>query len=1205
MIIYDRHNEILTDTIVLKDAVHEEELMKSDFVRLVWSDTQGYALPAGAYVQHNDVNYYLYYPYEPQQKNEAEYRYEPEFQHPKMYLAHVLYTHATKDTEKNDIELIEWSYTGALDTLLADICEAMTVSLREAGLIGEEESFTAVITDASKVKPTISLTFGSVDILSALTQIANDNECEWHIDWSSKTLYYGLISLGEAAELTVDGNVTFATERDAKEGYHNAYLVQGGTKNLARKMAEGEYISASVRLPLNKDKYPDGVIYTDSKGNIITKEDFDASGERKIPKPLIFDDVYPNLDLYVYDVRQRTRIRYEDEETKSKAIAGYDEDGNPIYERYADWYIRLAYPVYNPDGSVSEWRDFGGLTVRTPKLRLTYNDGVIKTILPFTGSGDDYLTSGGSDWYSVTISHNGKEALAYLDTSASKSEPILYIDEDSENYDFVKDAIASGIDSVLAVSGIDVDMWNKNAQALNALDEYTYKESRIISGKALSCRFVPNADSDLPSALAGRDFELRYYDTAHTVSAGGDDEDTGVEIMTGDYLIIRDDGDPIIPTTAENRLIPYGDTTPSLRGNIVNLYNIVMSDDYITSAQDELEREAVKAIEYYHADQNSYNFRSIPTAFDNDNPNLYIGRKVTYTDLSGYVLSTRVIRLVTNIDFGCIQDITIGNKLIKGTQQQLKEDVKVIMAGGMGTTGANITITTGVATTTPSGSTSSPTGIYLSKIIEDKAKELITFEKGIKTGKHGVDGSGNAKLNTVKTTSVILGDYSADSISAADEIHGSRQFCLRYDEENDAIYVVKADGSPLNFYATGGISALGFNGNMPSEGTGGHTIVVSGSGNALTDVVESSDGKTLTFYKGYIEGGSGSNGGVTEDWIIAQGFAKQEALDSHVNNNIRHITTAERESWNSTTSRLNAFLDDTDTDTIINKWSELETFLSGLSETDNLALILGNKANKDDVYTKTESHANYVRYVGISGDYVQAIKGDTTENLLVPFATETTKIRNIGEVSDLNDTSYWDNKNVITMATYGADAANVPEVVDNANMLVNFCMSKHGTIGYYGWQMALQDKNDGLWMRRLSANPTTQYIDSWLRLWHSGNVDPLDKTKGGSIANDLAIRGILEVGETTYLNEVQMGDEIYLNNNWLNFDGAGSAYMGMRGEDIYIACDGIVDVDNTLKATSIQIGVFTISVENNSLKISRTDGAQADVFTTGGLTALA
>lgn len=74
-------------------------------------------------------------------------------------------------------------------------------------------------------------------------------------------------------------------------------------------------------------------------------------------------------------------------------------------------------------------------------------------------------------------------------------------------------------------------------------------------------------------------------------------------------------------------------------------------------------------------------------------------------------------------------------------------------------------------------------------------------------------------------------------------------------------------------------------------------------------------------------------------------------------------------SLSAVTSRLNDFLSGSDTDAIINKWSELETFLAGLTETDNLATILSGKANKattlagygiTDAYTKSHIDSNFV-----------------------------------------------------------------------------------------------------------------------------------------------------------------------------------------------------------------------------------------------------
>ena len=66
------------------------------------------------------------------------------------------------------------------------------------------------------------------------------------------------------------------------------------------------------------------------------------------------------------------------------------------------------------------------------------------------------------------------------------------------------------------------------------------------------------------------------------------------------------------------------------------------------------------------------------------------------------------------------------------------------------------------------------------------------------------------------------------------------------------------------------------------------------------------------------------NGYATESWVEGKGYALQTSLDA-------------------VSTKLNDFLEGSDTDTIINKWKELEAFLSGMQETDNLAEILSNK----------------------------------------------------------------------------------------------------------------------------------------------------------------------------------------------------------------------------------------------------------------------
>ena len=195
---------------------------------------------------------------------------------------------------------------------------------------------------------------------------------------------------------------------------------------------------------------------------------------------------------------------------------------------------------------------------------------------------------------------------------------------------------------------------------------------------------------------------------------------------------------------------------------------------------------------------------------------------------------------------------------------------------------------------------------------------------------------------TVKTQSLQVGDIK-----------------IIYDSVNKAVTFEHIDGSTeISFYTRGWISALGvspggsggsggdglvknvygfsnlgttfsdsdldntFNAytineiwKIAKEGGGIKNITQSGSGNAVTNMALSSDGKTITA-------------------VFGETFARQQDLGT-LNNTVTQLS-----------NKLNNFLEGSDADNIINKWKELEAFLDGLTESDNLAELLALKADK-------------------------------------------------------------------------------------------------------------------------------------------------------------------------------------------------------------------------------------------------------------------
>ena len=184
-----------------------------------------------------------------------------------------------------------------------------------------------------------------------------------------------------------------------------------------------------------------------------------------------------------------------------------------------------------------------------------------------------------------------------------------------------------------------------------------FDPSTIIEGKTLSVHFESGQ-------LAGRDFELAYHEKASQVKDAADV--AAFQVKAGDYEIIIDESEgTILPGLAY--IIPQD-------GDKATLYNIKMPAEYTASAQAELAERALKDIASRVSDNRSYEMDSNPVAFKEDGTVLSVGQAVSYAYL-GVTLETRVLMLERHLDFPWQQTIRVGNELIKGNTQQLKEEV--------------------------------------------------------------------------------------------------------------------------------------------------------------------------------------------------------------------------------------------------------------------------------------------------------------------------------------------------------------------------------------------------------------------------------------------------------------------------------------------------------------------------------------------------
>lgn len=118
------------------------------------------------------------------------------------------------------------------------------------------------------------------------------------------------------------------------------------------------------------------------------------------------------------------------------------------------------------------------------------------------------------------------------------------------------------------------------------------------------------------------------------------------------------------------------------------------------------------------------------------------------------------------------------------------------------------------------------------------------------------------------------------------------------------------------------------------------------------------DNKTIwknpTTGKIEVIGGTGGSFDESAMWAALAGSSNNQINKSHLTTALDGYATrnwvienyATKSELSAVSNKLNDFLEGSDADTIINKWKELEAFLSGMAETDNLAEILETKADK-------------------------------------------------------------------------------------------------------------------------------------------------------------------------------------------------------------------------------------------------------------------
>ena len=299
----------------------------------------------------------------------------------------------------------------------------------------------------------------------------------------------------------------------------------------------------------------------------------------------------------------------------------------------------------NKDGFYTRFYAFGG----TRNITQDYNDGGFTNGLVnkrLTLNTSDYpggymdIRSGlqQEEVFVKTLIFDYIYPSSRLSISAVRGEIKDYLDESGNKIQVSEDAEGNPVYQQYTIWYFKIANFTFNN---STYDKINNPEGMLLPGLALSAHFESGQ-------LSGRDFELTYH------------EDT-----TEYEINFIKEGTLVIPATVS--LIPAD-------GDRIILFNIRMPQEYTSSAQDELAEALEAEMEKYKQDRNSYTLPSYPAIFEEDGIDLNIGQAVTLV-MGSKSLSTRVLKVEKQLDYGCEQTITVGEEKIKGNTQEIKEEV--------------------------------------------------------------------------------------------------------------------------------------------------------------------------------------------------------------------------------------------------------------------------------------------------------------------------------------------------------------------------------------------------------------------------------------------------------------------------------------------------------------------------------------------------
>ncbi|MBR4533876.1 MAG: hypothetical protein IKO85_04960 [Bacteroidaceae bacterium] len=291
--------------VIEEGSIRRFELMKEDYIRLVFSSSEQINIRLGDYITHPDWG--TFYITEPQQptynKDTGGYDYDLQFNAPYYKWNNKLY----KFEPSNNRNEASWSLTDNLGNHMA-------VFLRNLEHHGWHYTLDNACLSLEEAQRTVFIQFDNKYLLDALTQIAEAFNIEWWI--TDTVIHFGKVESGEAIDFEVGVNVEDMTPQNASKDAITRFYAFGSTRNIPNGYRADEEQVLLNGVVQKRLMLPSDTPYIDIAENLTDDEIVEGV--------VFFDEVFPRTESAITAIEEVEKWMKDDGST----VEATDEENN-------------------------------------------------------------------------------------------------------------------------------------------------------------------------------------------------------------------------------------------------------------------------------------------------------------------------------------------------------------------------------------------------------------------------------------------------------------------------------------------------------------------------------------------------------------------------------------------------------------------------------------------------------------------------------------------------------------------------------------------------------------------------------------------------------------------------------------------------------------------------------------------------------------